>query len=202
MRNRSAGLKSIMPIWKKAAKPETDRTWTEQEFAQIYEQHSPMVRSVAYKICGEGFSDDLVQDIFAQIWKKQFQYHGKSSLQTWIYRMAVNTSIDFYRKTKAGINRDRNWQSEFAADSGAKEKNAELRLSEAQSSNEMQKLIAMALGKLNADQRAIIALFYYEEKPVNEIAKILEISTGTVKSRLHYAREILMKELQKKGVQL
>lgn len=176
--------------------------WSSKDFAEIYERHSSMVRSVAFHISGENFSDDLVQEIFHQVWLKQKEFKGQAGLQTWIYRIAVNTSIDHYRKEKSLQRTSDSWKNEANSTGRSTIESAENTLSESEEALAQKNAIDAALLDLSVEHRTIIVLFYLEEKSISEIAEALEIAVGTVKSRLHHSRIALKNSLERRGIKL
>ncbi len=180
---------------------QTEPTWTSAQFDKIFESHKSLVQSVATKICGNSNSDDLVQEIFLQIWRKQKSFRQQSSLQTWIYRIAVNHSIDHYRRSIRSLAHLNEYNAEESVhDSNNEDLDSEYGKTNSEYDN--QRLVRESLDKLSVDQRAVAVLFYFEEKSTKEISEILEIPIGTIKSRLFHARKSLTDSLRKKGVKL
>jgi RNA polymerase sigma-70 factor (ECF subfamily) len=126
--------------------------------------------------------DDLTQEVFVKVWKALPRFSFRSSMKTWIYRIAVNTAIDHGRKKKLVPN--------DIVPVGVSEESEE------------QIILRESLADMELDERSLIVLFYYEGLTLKEISVVLEIPVGTVKSRLHHAREKLEEVLVKRGVVL
>ena len=72
-----------------------------QEFERVYEELSPKVFNVAYRMTGSlEDAQDVLQDVFMKVWKHHKGFRGEAKLSTWIYRIAVNTAISLIRKRK------------------------------------------------------------------------------------------------------
>jgi RNA polymerase sigma-70 factor (ECF subfamily) len=126
-------------------------------------------------------AEEVTQDIFLKLWRSLPTYDGRASPGTWLYAIARNTCLsaarsDAYRKT---VPLDS--FNEPAAHS-ALSKDVELE---------------QFVDRLPEMQREVITLFYLQEKSVHEVARILDLPEGTVKSHLHrarYALAAIMKE--------
>jgi RNA polymerase sigma-70 factor (ECF subfamily) len=137
-------------------------------------------------------AEDAAQDVFLKAYQALPKFMPEASLFTWLYRIATNTCIDYKRKPI--------FESLFG-DSGGGERLVHDRASDAPSperlykSKEIDRALQEGLGKLSPKLRAIIVLKEMEELSYEEIAETLEISMGTVKSRIARAREELKKFL-------
>jgi RNA polymerase sigma-70 factor (ECF subfamily) len=133
----------------------------------------------AFSLCGnETEAQDLVQETFVQAVRSADRFQGRSSLYTWLYGILRNLTRHYLRDRKRII-----YDNELAgSDVSLTEENpapsdygtASTALSE-------------ALKQLSTAHREVIVLRYYEDMKIEEIARLLRVSKGTVKSRLHYA---------------
>ncbi len=152
-----------------------------------------------YNLCrhmlgNEHDAEDAAQDVFLKAYQALPKFQPKASLYTWLYRIATNTCIDYKRKPV--------WESLFG---GPEEGNRLVhdRASDGPSpeklyqSKQIEQVLQESLGKLSPKLRAIIILKEIEEQSYEEIADILDISIGTVKSRIARAREELQKLMKK-----
>ncbi len=135
-------------------------------------------------------AEDAAQDAFLKAYQALHKFKPEASLYTWLYRIASNTCIDYKRKPV--------WESLF----GTSEEGDRLvhdRASGSPSpeqlyqSKEIDRALQEGLGKLSPKLRAVIVLKEIEELSYGEIAEALDISMGTVKSRIARAREELQK---------
>ena len=133
---------------------------------------------------------DLTQEVFLKAYKSLPQFKGHSRFYTWLYRIAVNSVIDFRRKTKGGqsFSIDEETVKEIPGNTSPSDRQAIHR--------ELKADLHSALDSLPEDQKAIIILRELEELSYQEIADTLKCSIGTVMSRLHYARKRLREKLK------
>jgi len=160
-----------------------------REFREIYEVHQSYVRKTLYWMVGESALDDLVQEVFLKVWQKYWRFRGEAAIRTWIYRITVNTANDFFRKQK-------NTEKSVPASSESEFEHSP------ESHMETKDLIQKGMKKLNTDLRAVFTLFYIQNLPIEEIANVLKVPSGTIKSRLHQARTIFGKFLEANGVRV
>lgn len=147
----------------------------QKRFLALYREHHKMVRNVLYNMVDVKVLDDLVQDAFLRIWKGLPRFAFKSSLRTWIYRITIHTAIDHLRTVKL-----RPREMAFDEETLVRDEDLELPLNQA--------LVQQSLQTLDESHRSVIILHFFEELGIAEIAKILEIPVGTVKSRIFTAK--------------
>lgn len=151
-----------------------------------------MVRAVIYNMTAETVLEDLVQETFLKVWQGLPMFQFKSSVKTWVYRVAINTSLDYLRQ-----------KQQIAALKPALVASGEVTSDSLLSDNrDNREVIQWALQQIEPDMRSILTLHYFEELKLEEIAEILQIPSGTVKSRLSTARQKLKDCLTQKGVVL
>lgn len=160
-------------------------------FRQLYDDYSKLVRSVIYQIAGSSHLNDLVQEAFIKIWKGLPEFQEQSQLSTWIYRIATNVALDALRSWSR---RKENFEYDFSQLQD--ERNT------ADQDYENRQIVQLGLQQLTEQHRSVLVLAYIHERPIAEIADILSVSEGTVKSRLHYAKEAFQNFLNQKGVKL
>ncbi|HTY13928.1 MAG TPA: sigma-70 family RNA polymerase sigma factor [Candidatus Omnitrophota bacterium] len=157
------------------------------DFADVYNGCREQVWRLASRyVFTREDREDLFQEIFVNIHRALPRFRGESSLSTWIYRIAVNASINHLKKQKRHAM--------------LKKMLAGLRIVE----DEIQ-IVETELGdfkplnKLNPRQRMILLLSDVEDKKLEEISSIMGLPVGTVKSNLHRARDIVKKEVNGNG---
>lgn len=142
-------------------------------------------------------ANDLAQEAFIKGYKYIHKFKGDSSFYTWIYRIAVNHTINFLKRRRpqhelslddvdAAVYNDPDF---IAATSGAD-------ATRAVQLNELQETLNEAIQKLSEPHRMVVTLYDVQGLSHGEIAKILKCSEGTVRSRLFYARQQLQKLLK------
>ena len=137
----------------------------------------------AYLLCGnEPDSQDLVQDTWIQVIKSIHRFRGDSSLYSWIYGILLNLSRHYHRARKR-LQLDHDLDSHPASTVQAETNHLDMEMASS--------ILMNALRQLSPPHREIIVLRYYEGMKVEAIARRLGVSTGTVKSRLHYATKCL-----------
>ncbi len=134
-------------------------------------------------------AEEVYQDVFVKVFKNIGQYDAeKSSLRTWISRIAYNESITFLRHKRLPViyYEDHDGEAERLSD-------AEVEATFGQLNPETVQLIRAALKHLPPDERAIITMFYYEEMSLKDIAYVTESLPTTVASKLSRTRKKLYK---------
>ncbi|MFP6753447.1 MAG: sigma-70 family RNA polymerase sigma factor [Pirellulaceae bacterium] len=135
---------------------------------------------------------DVVQDTFIQAIENISRFDGKSQFSTWLYRIAFNRAMSIYRKYKSEVSLEvarENAGDETMADSQDQPEDRVLQ-------SELVEEVHQALEQLSAEHRAVIVLREIEGCEYEQIAEILEVSLGTVRSRLHRARSEMRRLLR------
>ncbi|MDY7023046.1 MAG: sigma-70 family RNA polymerase sigma factor [Cyanobacteriota bacterium] len=171
-----------------------------QCFRYLYQRYQGKVRSTLYQLCGTLSLDDLVQEVFLRVWKGLPKLKQPSTFSTWLYRITWNVATD-RRRTLA---KHYSFNSKLKTIDSTRD--TESLSSSADASDLMQihyqDLVQRGLAHLSFEHRTVIVLHDLEELPQKEIAEILNIPLGTVKSRIFHARASLRKFLQREGVNL
>ncbi len=157
-------------------------------FRALYDAYSPRVRAILYRYVGPSDLSDLVQEAFIKIWTALPTFRRDATLRTWVYRVAVNVAKDHLRA------RRRKWWLLFAPDRA--EAQAERDPVDHAARWQDRQELTRAMAQLSPALREVLALYSLQELEMTEIARILDIPEGTVKSRLHKARQALRDEVQ------
>lgn len=153
-----------------------------------------------YSLCkhmllDEGLAEDAAQEICIKIWKEIGRFQGKCKFSTWVYRISVNECIDIIRKNKRkremSLVKENKEQEEWVMELEDQEGNVEKKIE----SYELKTILEDALSQLKPQYRVICILRDIHNYSYDEIASILGISIGTVKSRISRARQALKKIL-------
>jgi RNA polymerase sigma-70 factor (ECF subfamily) len=163
-----------------------------QGFRLLYRRHQQRVRAILYQLCDSEALDDLVQDVFLRAWRGLPKFRQTAQFSTWLYRIAWNVASD-HRQASAK-SRDR-LQVLKQQPSRRQEAVDVMHL-------HYQDMVQRGLAQMSFDHRTVLVLHDLEELPQKEIAEILAIPVGTVKSRLFHARAAMRQYFQKEGVQL
>jgi RNA polymerase sigma-70 factor (ECF subfamily) len=167
----------------------------QQSFRQLYQRHQQRVRSILYQLCGATHLDDLVQEVFMRAWKGLPQLRQTCQFSTWLYRISWNVACD-RRREYAKARRDRLRYEQLDITTADRDRDSGLM------QLHYQDLVQRGLRELSFEHRAVLVLHDLEDVPQKEVAQILGVPVGTVKSRLFHAREKMRLFLQQQGVQL
>lgn len=168
-------------------------------FDQIVVKYRARVYGVVYNMTSNREdSSDLTQDAFIKAFQSINRFQGQSSFFTWLYKIAVNSTLSHLRKNKLRtffsfekVNEDEAVSAEVVAaltDNTGADRDTFVR--------ELQEKLNEAMQKLSINHRTVITLFEIDGLSHQEIAEIMNCSVGTVRSRLHYAKQLLQSELQ------
>lgn len=154
---------------------------------QLFTTHKDDVfRFACLVVRDHGLAQDVTQETFIKVFRSIRTFGFRASFKSWLYRVAVNESISLLRRRRLKEEHDgvfrtgprqesqRDWQPE-----------------EAVLKDEMRHALRTALDRLDPLHRTVIILKYYQELSDSEIARVLRCPPGTIKSRLHRARELL-----------
>jgi RNA polymerase sigma-70 factor (ECF subfamily) len=171
---------------------------SDKKFNAIFDEYHPRILRYLSRIVGPVDAEDLSQEVFDKISKGLSRFQGRSSLSTWIYRIATNTAIDRSRSAayKYAGNQDV-FEDETTHDSsGPTPAKTAPFTDQLVIRKEMSDCVNEFIDNLPPDYRTVIVLSELEGFANKEIAEILGISLDNVKIRLHRARTRLRKALQ------
>lgn len=171
------------------------RNGDHQAFRLLVERYQRKVYSVTYgMVRNPEDAMDLTQDAFIKAYRNLASFQGSSSFYTWIYRIAVNLCIDHLRKN--GRVQSVDYDDKFKHDQDEVADGSSLLPSrlggnpeKAMGRKELIEQMQQALESLSPNHRTVILLREVEGLSYEEIAQVLDISKGTVMSRLHHARK-------------
>lgn len=166
----------------------TDR---EELFKKISSEQSSRIRNICrhYTPSAEN-TDDLVQEVMINVWRNLDAFRGESSISTWIYRIAVNTSLSFLMKENRRCNFNLKLQPHHATEL-LYEDEKEVKIKYEQRANALQD----AINRLNVIDKLLISLSM-EKLSTREIADIIGITEPNVRTKLHRIREDLKTSLK------
>jgi len=161
-------------------------------FNKLVKRHERVVVNFFYKnLWDKSNAEDLAQELFLRLFKAAKKYEPNAKFTTFMFRIARNLLIDYYRsrKNKPGTvsiqgGSDGNEDALQIIDTVASEDAPPEHASE---SSELGDAIQDAISKLPEDQRVVFIMGEYEKMQYKEIAEVLDIPLGTVKSRMHAA---------------
>ena len=153
--------------------------------------HVRMYRFVLRLVRNEATAEDLISEVFLDVWRQAGKFEGRSAVSTWMLSIARFKALSaLRRRPEAELDDETAERIEDEADDpetalAKKDKGA---------------LLRKALSGLSTEHREIIDLVYYHEKSVEEVAGIVGIPAATVKTRMFYARKKLSELLKEQGI--
>lgn len=169
-----------------------------EAFESIFYRHRDMVFKTAYLITGNAQeAEDILQEVFIKVYRSGDTFNpDMGGVNTWLHRITVNQCIsEKRRKSPASISLETLEEDGVDLPDTSSEHPEHLSIKQ----DECER-IRQAMGCLDKKHRAILTLRYFDGLSYNEIAQILKIPLGTVKSRLNIATKLLHKEALKNGV--
>jgi len=158
-------------------------------FEALYEMHKASIYQTALAITRDRLAaEEILQETFLRAFKHINGVRQGAPLAPWLHRIAVNLAYNWASRRRQWLTALENIVDRFVLPTAASPEQA---LEE----QELYELVHEAINKLDFKQRATIVLFYLQDFSLAEIAEIMNCPVGTVKSRLHYARENLRREL-------
>jgi len=167
-------------------------------FDVLVVRFSPRLYGLVYNMTSNHEdTNDLLQDIFAKAFRSIKGFQGKSSFYTWMHSIAVNMTLNFLKKRnrRATMSLD-DVDNGIANDPDFIEATSDNDPRHQANLSELQKRLNESMMKLSTEHRAVVTMFDIQGMPHAEIAKILKVSEGTVRSRLFYAHRQLQNYLQ------
>src|SRR4051812_34800895 len=141
-------------------------------------------------------AQDILQDSFVRAFEKLDQFHGESSFYTWIYRIAVNLALSEYRRHRHRGGDRRSDAASLSLAAEPEDDSPETDPAVALERVERELIIQSALNELGPEHKAVVVLKDFDGMRYEEIASLLGIPIGTVRSRLHRARCELRERLR------
>ena len=170
-------------------------------FGQLMEQHQNRIYSLALRMVGNPEdAADLTQDAFLSAWRSLAGFQGESSFSTWLYRLTSNACIDFLRKEKRKRAAGTIVYLDDTEDGGSLDlPDYDADPHRQLEQTEVSQAIADGMAALSEEHRKVLALREISGLSYTEIADILGLEDGTVKSRIARARLALRKKLLETG---
>ena len=154
-----------------------------EAFAELYRAlERPLYRFVYQKLNDSQRSADIVHDVFLQVWREAGAFRGMAKVRTWVFSIAYRKVIDVYRRDKRLIFGD------DLPDRIDESPNAEACVL----ASEQSEVLRQCLQMLSPAHRAVIELVFGEDMSYAEVAEILAIPEGTVKSRVFHAKQLIL----------
>ncbi len=172
-----------------------------EAFQQLVERYQEKVYSICYsKLDDKQDSYDVSQEVFIKVYRYLDSFNHESSFYTWLYRITVNTCIDYLRKQSriSKVDYDDSIQTDDDVEGHDQLTPSTLGLDPDQAYNrkELREKMLEALKSLSDKHRTILNLREVEGLSYKEMAEVLDISKGTVMSRLYHARQYFQEAIE------
>lgn len=196
---QSEGGTTTAQVFKDALLVERLRQGEADAFEELLRNYQDPVYSLVYRLLNQQVdAPDVVQEVFLKVYRNLNHFQGKSTLKTWIYRIAVNEAYNHrrwfsrHKKNEVGLAAEEE-HSRGLADILPDRCRSPFELT---ADHETRAMIEVALTRINPVFRSAVVLRDIEDLSYEEIADVLQISLGTVKSRILRGREALRVELE------
>ncbi|MDF2859512.1 MAG: polymerase sigma factor SigX [Neobacillus sp.] len=162
-------------------------------FDELYEKyHQDVFQFLFYMVRNKEHAEDLVQEVYIRVFKSYHRFEGKSSEKTWLFSIARNVAIDFFRKQKGWkekILEKFDWSSNQVKDEYPIPEELAIQ-------NEEIKRIYDCLENCTMDQRSVIVLRYIQDLSITETAQALGWTESKVKTTQHRSLKVLKKQME------
>lgn len=165
----------------------------ELAYEELYKRYAKLIYFIAQKSCkNDADSKDVVQDTFIEMKRSIQSLKNPEVFRYWITKIALSKSKNLFRKNKI-INYD---DEHYEAKNHLVEERRDRLPADAAHFQSDQEVLLYFIDRLPIPQKQVLVLFYLEQYSINEIAMLLDIPVGTIKSRLNYARTALKTDVE------
>jgi RNA polymerase sigma-70 factor, ECF subfamily len=193
VRPQPAAVAAVSALAATAGKTSSDEILVEQIAAgskpamqALFARHRTYVyRWLLRLVSNETLAEDLLSEVFLDVWRQAGRFQCRSSVSTWLMSIARHKALSARRRRTKGAELDEKIEATIADPAN----DPEVALQE----KDRGELVRRALMRLSIEHREVIDLVYYHEKSVDEVAQILDVPPATVKTRMFYARKKLAK---------
>jgi RNA polymerase sigma-70 factor (ECF subfamily) len=154
--------------------------------------HVRVYRFVLRLVRNEAAAEDLISEVFLDVWRQAGRFEGRAAVSTWLLAIARFKSLSALRRKP-----EQELDEETAAAIEDPSDTPDVTLEK----KEKGEVIRQCLTSLSAEHREVVDLVYYHEKSVEEVAEIVGIPAATVKTRMFYARKKLAELLKAQGIE-
>jgi RNA polymerase sigma-70 factor, ECF subfamily len=159
----------------------------------LYTRHNLLVyRFIVGLTRNESLAEDMVSEVFLEVWRKASQFKARSKVSTWLLGIARHKTYTALGR-RADAQLDERLAATIEDPTDGPEKNLDKK--------DRGAVLRVCLIKLSPAHREIIDLVYYHEKTIDEVADIIGIPVATVKTRMHYARKRMAEMLNEAGIE-
>src|SRR5438552_6955459 len=187
VRPQPAAVAAVSALAATAGKTSSDEILVEQIAAgsKPARYRTYVYRWLLRLVSNETLAEDLLSEVFLDVWRQAGRFQCRSSVSTWLMAIARHKALSARRRRTEGAELDEKIEATIADPAN----DPEVALQE----KDRGELVRRALMRLSIEHREVIDLVYYHEKSVDEVAQILDVPPATVKTRMFYARKKLAK---------
>lgn len=161
-------------------------------FGQLVELHYPVVEKFAYQLGNrQDEIEDITQEVFIRVYRFIDQF-SKAKFSTWLYKITLNVTRDFARKRQSNLRKVFKVQQDLRNENYPEIEAAVIRSDE-------DRILHLAIQKLDEKYRIPIVLYFFHEKKYEEIAEIMSITLSTVKTRILRGKTMLKKAMEEQS---
>ncbi len=169
-------------------------------FEPLVVKYQDRIYNLCWRLCGDRqAAEDLTQEAFLKAFESLGTFRGSSSFFTWLYRIATNLALSYRRSERRhmslGTGVEWNDIPSQAARLHRAVQDADDQPDLAVQRDEVRRIVWQAIQQLDDDHRAVVVLRDMEGLDYGEIAEVLHVPAGTIKSRLHRARMAIREKL-------
>jgi len=158
----------------------------------LFARHQVRVYRFVLRLVGnQAVAEDLISEVFLDVWRQADRFEGRSAVSTWLLAIARFKALSLLRRKP-----DEELDEETAGAIEDRSDDPEVAVQKKDKSVALRKCLAV----LSPEHREVIDLVYYHEKSVQEVAEIVGIPEATVKTRMFYARKRLSELLKTAGI--
>ncbi len=158
----------------------------------LFARHQVRVYRFVLRLVGnQAAAEDLISEVFLDVWRQADRFEGRSAVSTWLLAIARFKALSLMRRKP-----DEELDEETAGAIEDRSDDPEVSVQKKDKSVALRKCLAV----LSPEHREVIDLVYYHEKTVQEVAEIVGIPEATVKTRMFYARKRLSELLKTAGI--
>jgi RNA polymerase sigma-70 factor (ECF subfamily) len=158
-------------------------------FAYFVETYQDMAITIAHRICGNRQdAEDVVQESYVKAYRNLHSFRSDSKFSTWLYRIVYNTAVT-HSKSKMWVG---NLETDMENASHLSENDLGISIEEM----DRKETVAEVMAKMPKGDALLLTLYYMEDNPVKEIAKITGLNESNVKVKLHRARKLFASHWQ------
>ncbi len=153
-----------------------------QAFAEFYRlMEKPIYRFICVKLNDPFEANDILHEVFMDVWRTADKFEGRSTVKTWLFGIAYRKTIDRFRKMKRVVLTD---EMPDLAESSASQVDI-------LAAGEESQHIRFCIDELSLEHRQAIELAFYEDMTYREIADVARSAEGTIKTRIFHAKQLL-----------